>query len=1231
MKSMRLLDNTKTHNKNNTITKTHSNNLFSNSDKNLKYKIANLPTNVKSINNNSNSNYLGSDNYEKDEKYAQEKIIAKVIKKGFESLTLEEVAVTLISPNFEEEYYQKTSQEWSKDYKAKAKERLNNAKFNIQWNTQVSKTMQVPFGVLFELVEKGDIQRVTEYYRKNAQYNEALLNAVDKNKRSPLHLSAKNGNTNLTNMLLSRGYSVHMRDKFLRTPLHSASQYGCATVADILIKNNSDITAKDSVGRSCLHLAACSNSVELVSLLLGVEPDLVYTKDIYGRTALHYVLWNINPNSIEISRLLIKSNSEIDALDDEGMTPLHYASDGGKGWIIPLLLRNGANPFLRDGRTHRNALELALTEHVREMMIVYSGKPYVVKSEDMELMKLTGEKLDVEVLKNEESRGRQKSQPGRRINRPKIEEKKFCDDEMNNCDINTFLFKSQKEKVMNFLKRIQEYGIKSMQHMNKPHLYSGSWIENIKNIQDFFNDLNSSTPAESVIKVFNILFPYSQLIPPVDGEESDMAQFFNNFNQNKNHHNNFVESNNQYQNSNSVNEIEFLKEKLKNLEDLYRDSKINDNSPDNTAQLKNQIIKYETENQILKSNAEKLTQTIEKLSENLSNYKKLLEESKNSEESIRKESDKLKMRIKELEEENGKFFLEKEKNNILQNINLNELKMFNKFNQVFRKDCDNVSLTLSEEKSVYAFLQRAENIYGGLSTLLSKFDKDNDLHIFKNEMINLLEEIDLPMEDRPVVLNLSGFNSTTKKMPVKNILDNFYKREENKNKNLNEILFRISYFIHNKFIPIESLYEFLKLNEENKLSLSELKQGMNSLEIGLSDNEIEGLFRALLYGHDDRIRLVDFIDKLKIRKAILDEIGDLDNKIRSSDDTFVKNEQLEEINILEKQTEYKEKENLNEEMKNPQEIYSEPNSITYEYSDNINLNYSKDNKKSLPLEENSKLKKEKDDKIFINTYQHTSTVDDIQKIATLNLSHKMKKNDNISENKNFQNFSNKSKKNVYLDKKINGEIKIQIKNVENIILPSSINRPYSFVITGSLKGIDMKFNSREINSDSIKSITFNWATRIMIRNQTLTDLGSLLKLELKLINKKIPLLIGECLFNWTVTLQEENLDVFVIDDRFQLLSKRMTSTGMINVQVKFIPFGSKNSHYDKDGKKKIVPNTLRSLIEKEDNSEKNSIQNGDAKELVEDQNIKTNRNQEETLDMKDIEKINIKSVDAEVY
>ncbi len=186
----------------------------------------------------------------KDEKFADEKLIAKIRKKGIESLTLEEMACTLISPTFESEYAIATGEDWNAMYKTKVRDRLNHAKFDIKWmNQQGNPKYVTQFSVFYDIVAKGDVQRTSEFMKKNFQYHEELLESTDRNKKSPLHISSKNGFTTLSTVLIDKGFTVHARDKFLRTPMHLASQFGHAALVDLLLKRKADIYCRDSCGR----------------------------------------------------------------------------------------------------------------------------------------------------------------------------------------------------------------------------------------------------------------------------------------------------------------------------------------------------------------------------------------------------------------------------------------------------------------------------------------------------------------------------------------------------------------------------------------------------------------------------------------------------------------------------------------------------------------------------------------------------------------------------------------------------------------------------------------------------------------------------------------------------------------------------------------------------------------------------------------------------------------------
>ena len=69
--------------------------------------------------------------------------------------------------------------------------------------------------------------------------------------------------------------------------------------------------------------------------------------------------------------LLLRYGANINALDQDKKTPLHYAAEQGVSTIIPLLIKNGALPGLKD-YNQDTPMDVAKTDRIREMMIVYA-------------------------------------------------------------------------------------------------------------------------------------------------------------------------------------------------------------------------------------------------------------------------------------------------------------------------------------------------------------------------------------------------------------------------------------------------------------------------------------------------------------------------------------------------------------------------------------------------------------------------------------------------------------------------------------------------------------------------------------------------------------------------------------------------------------------------------------------------------------------------------------------
>ena len=1260
--------------------------------------------------------------YEKDSRHVQKKIIEKYLQKGFESLSVEELAFTLIEPTFESEFKKISGTAWPIENKSKAKERLNYSKFNIQWSVSVNNKspaamLKTPFGILFTLVERGDVQKVTEFFRKNAQYMNEIISLVDNNKKSLLHVAAKVGNVNMVVFLISKKFSVYFRDKFLRTPLHLACQFGREVCADELIKAGSQILARDSIGRTCLHYAACSDSTNLVSLILGKEPDLVTARDTYGRTPLHYSVWNGTSEQVKIVIKLLESKAEVDALDEEGMTSLHFAAEAGKGKIIPILLKYGANPFIRDGRTGRTAIELACNDRIREMIIVYTSKDY---EPQLSLLKLYGQKIPAGQEIENGGIGYRKSKSKGKKNKTVANggEEEF-EEKIGNLLQNTY-----RKKLLDLLRAIQLFGVKTMQHMTKPELYSGSWLEKINNANDFYAYISRLSPPEAILSIYNVLYPYSDKLPKSQGEEPDLANFFNlnapkemqsttkNIENESDLFNTNFNKNNTYSNNS---EIAILKEQIKKLNQKIDENKEKMENAEIT-KLKLEVEKYQLENDTLKKQGNELTTQISLLHENVRNYEKKQDKLQKN---VDTQKDKL---IKALNNQIGNLSIEM---NILKNDNLNLTQKGN-FSQkngkyINPKLIDTQSklktLTLEEEKNIYVFKNLCNKTNKGLYNILLDYDRDNDFYILKQEFISVMDYIQLPFDQRDTILKISGFD-THLKLSINSIVSSFFDREDNKIILLNQILFNIIYKLSMTKKTVEDLYKELDNKSKNKyIQKEDLIKTLQDFMIRKED--IEGLINNWEYKDNlEAINIDDLTNHLKQREIIINDVIDINNELKFGNDIGINieynlNEKDESAN--ESKSEYsiknnnnenninnynnniKEKENYakievnennlkksdtnkiinenknfinNEKISNENNI--DNNNIEKENEENNEYNIKNDNEKVLVDDNNEK--ENQDQKEEEKENQEEENYDDFNNQVgeeeeknddNNNISNEIEQNKSDNENEINNNIieqeeedkkdiespstskkkkkkstskkkkkTKKSKEKLNIDDIINGELKVQVQNIENVMISDKILLPCSFSLTCSIEGIDKMLKSREVVTDDLRNVKFNWATRILLKKRTLKELSSFCNINLSVEQKNKNISLGNCQFPWTKCLYKNNWDKFAINEFFQVLTERKYKKipmGNIKILAKFIPFGSKNSNYDKKGKKKKTPTNLNGIAEElsahssisnkneinennENNEENNIIENIENKEENE------NNVNEDSLDGK---KVNI--------
>ncbi|CRK86167.1 CLUMA_CG000050, isoform A [Clunio marinus] len=189
------------------------------------------------------------------------------------------------------------------------------------------------------------------------------INALDKERRSPILLAASRSCWRTVHVLIKLGANVQLKDVTQRNLLHLIIINGgrCEEFAkEICATSNcgwSDfLNEKDNIGCSPLHYASREGSLgSLMNLIrLGACINL---KNNNNESPLHFAARYGRYNTVKQLLDSDKGTFIINECDGEGLTPLHIASQHGHTRVVQLLLNRGA--LLHRDHNGRNPLHLA--------------------------------------------------------------------------------------------------------------------------------------------------------------------------------------------------------------------------------------------------------------------------------------------------------------------------------------------------------------------------------------------------------------------------------------------------------------------------------------------------------------------------------------------------------------------------------------------------------------------------------------------------------------------------------------------------------------------------------------------------------------------------------------------------------------------------------------------------------------------------------------------------------
>ncbi|RCK79082.1 MAG: Ankyrin [Candidatus Ozemobacter sibiricus] len=226
-------------------------------------------------------------------------------------------------------------------------------------------------------VKADNLAKVTALLDKDP----SLINLkTTKDGETPLHIAVGEGLATMTAFLLSRQADPNAASNDGTTPLLLAVGNEDIDLVKLLLAKGADVKRRDNDGAAALEIAAAVGSLDLVNLLLakGADPR---GKDKTGMTALHYAAGDVGPDEeeeaapatgtaaagaaspasaeeegededevprVEIYKALIAKGAEVNAQDEDGVTPLHAAAAAGEQEAVVYLLAKGADPNLKD-------------------------------------------------------------------------------------------------------------------------------------------------------------------------------------------------------------------------------------------------------------------------------------------------------------------------------------------------------------------------------------------------------------------------------------------------------------------------------------------------------------------------------------------------------------------------------------------------------------------------------------------------------------------------------------------------------------------------------------------------------------------------------------------------------------------------------------------------------------------------------------------------------------------
>lgn len=211
-------------------------------------------------------------------------------------------------------------------------------------------------------------------------WSAALLNAVNHEGRTPLHLAVEVGHEAIIQTMLKQGALTARYDDKGMTPLHIAAKTGKAGVVHLLLENGATlngVAGKDGASPLLTAIRAGHGAIARTMLERGADVNLA---DASGVTPL---MLTANRSMYDLTELIFEQGGNPALKDKDGRHVLHWCAEGLPASLLARLILAGAEIEARD---HEERTPLLAVLHAEEqnvaLELIKAGADVKVQDED---------------------------------------------------------------------------------------------------------------------------------------------------------------------------------------------------------------------------------------------------------------------------------------------------------------------------------------------------------------------------------------------------------------------------------------------------------------------------------------------------------------------------------------------------------------------------------------------------------------------------------------------------------------------------------------------------------------------------------------------------------------------------------------------------------------------------------------------------------------------------------